>query len=188
MSRINDLLQNLDQEQVFNLIDQMDEEKKRDAIVEVMNRYLVPHAEEIQNRAEGEDPPSARVREYFHEELDESEKEDEFYNTLWEVVGTFAKVRDDPVEGLQELKALMRDPYTVEALFLLFENEEHIDPEYSAQLKEFASFHLKAVGVLSMPEMYSQEEIQQVLDEFDLDPAMVPQDHGYTVADDPTEE
>lgn len=188
MSRLEDIMGNLDQEQVFNLVDQMDDERKRDAIVEVMNRYLVPHAEDVQTRANADDPPSRKVREYFHEELSEGEKEDEFYETLWEVVGTFAKIRDHPVEGMQELKALIRDPYTVEALFLLFENEEHIDPEYSAQLKEFASFHLRAVGVLSMPEMYSQEEIQEVLDEFDLDPEMVPQDHGYKVADNPTEE
>jgi hypothetical protein len=57
----------------------------------------------------------------------------------------------------------------MEGLLLIFDNEEHIDPAYSRQMKEFAAMHLKWMGVALAPESYLAAAVREVYEQLDLD-------------------
>lgn len=162
------MLQNMDEEQAEMILDQLDDEDIQQAVEWVADEFVVPHLNDIRERAEG-DPDYMDVREYF-ESMSEAEREREFYDTLDELVATLIQCREQPREGFRNLKAFLRDPFTVEALLLIFENERHIDPEYTDQLKVFGAEHLKWVGALTLPEMYDDSEVEGVLEKMDIDP------------------
>jgi len=160
-------LDNMDEEQAKNLMSQLDEEQLSQAITWVLDQQLAPHLHEIRQRSQSRDDPY-RVREYFSN-MSEEEQEEAFYDALQNLVAALVQCRSDPNRGFQQLKSQLRDPYTAEALLLIFENEDHIDQQYSQTLKEFAGKNLKWASALVMPEMYTEQERKEALENYGPD-------------------
>lgn len=168
MVGFTDLISNIDEEKAQQILGNMDEDDVADVAEWITEELVLPHLEEIRNRA-GQQPSTEEVRRYY-EEMDPQQREQEFYETLDALVATLVMCRERPMEGYTELKTMIRDPYTVEALLLIFENEDHIDPEYSEQMKDFGAEHFRWVGAMVLPEMYEPEEVERVLETFNINP------------------
>lgn len=176
MDFIQRALSGMDEEQARNILDSLDEEQIEQAIQWMMEEMILPHMEDVRQRAANA-PPTEDVRQQL-ESMGQQEREQLFYDTLDELVAVLVECRENPQHGFEELKTMMRDPWTVEALLLIFENEEHIDAEYTQQLKDFGVTHLKWIGAMVFPEMYEDYEVEQVLDQFDIEPD--PGSEGFT--------
>lgn len=161
------VLNNMDEEQAKQVMNSVDEEQVQQAVKWAVDEMVVPHLKEIRQRSRN-DPPTEEVREHF-ESMSPEEREQEFYETLDELVAVLVQCRENPQQGFKDLKTMLRDPFTVEALLLIFENDDHIDYEYTQQLKEFGVTHLRWVGCMVLPEMYDEHEVEEVVDTFDLD-------------------
>lgn len=132
--------------------------------------FIDPHLVDIRQNVIEDYPDPLEVREKL-EDMPEEDKEEIFYETLHELIKILEEIRIDPeTADYQRLKAMIRDPYTMEALLVFFENPEHIDPQYSDQLKEFVSEHARLLGVLLFPTMYTDAERRRVLRKLDWDP------------------
>lgn len=159
---VTDFLGGNREEMAMNFLQQMDEQQIEQAITAAVERFLVPQLEEIRRSAQ-EVEDKEEVREVF-EELSEGDQEDVFNETMSKVQMAAVEIREEPVEGAKTLKDLLRDPWTVEALLLVFDEPDKIDPEYADHLKDFVSTQIRWMGVHVAPEMYSEEEIREVVD------------------------
>lgn len=129
--------------------------------------YIDPHLFEIRERTK-QQPDTVEVREKV-EDMEWEEKQDLFYETLHELIAILAEIRERPANaGYGELKSMIRDPYTVEALLLFCEEPNHIDDAYSEQMKDTVSDYLRLVGVRLLPEIYTQAEAEQIEEKFGL--------------------
>lgn len=128
---------------------------------------MIPHLQGIKKRA-ADDPDPEVIRQQYADCSDERQQQI-FNQAISDVVGALFEVRENPKAGLLSLKGLLRDPYTMEGLLLIFDNEEHIDPGYSRQMKEFAAMHLKWMGVALAPESYPTAVVREVYEQLDLD-------------------
>lgn len=173
---IKQAMQGMDEEQARAVLESLDEEQIEQAIQWMVDEMIIPHLEEVRQRARSS-PATEDVRQQL-ESMGEQEREQLFYETLDELVAVLVECRENPQQGFDELKTMMRDPWTVEALLLIFENDEHIDAEYTDQLKEFGVTHLRWVGAMVLPEMYEDHEVEQVLDQFDIEPD--PEAEGFS--------
>jgi hypothetical protein len=153
--------------QIDRLWSQIDQQTKRDAIQTALDQFVIPHLQGIKTRA-ADDPDPEVIRQQYAELSDERQQQ-VFNQAISDVVGALFEVRENPKAGLLSLKGLIRDPYTMEGLLLIFDNEEHIDPAYSRQMKEFAAMHLKWMGVALAPESYPAAAVREVYEQLDLD-------------------
>lgn len=177
-------LNNINEDDIRRGLQDVDPEHVRDLIDFMVDEYIVPHLEDIKQNAENH-PDSTTIRQKIGS-MPEEDREDQFYDELDELVAIFAEIRERPREGLISLKDKIRDPVLLESLLLTFENEQPvacphcgrptptIDPGYSDQLKNFWAEHSRWIGVFLLPEIYTQEEIRQVVERFDLDMDAVP--------------
>lgn len=156
----------LDEQQIDKVWDQIPEETKRQAFTNALEQFVLPHADDVKDRAES-DVGNKQIRQKYSA-LDDERQQEIFDQAIGTIIGTLFEVRESPREGLMRLKGLLRDPYTLEGLLLIFENEDHIDPEYSAEMKEFAAWYVTAAGVALTPEMYDEQTCENVYDTFDL--------------------
>lgn len=175
---LNKALSNMDEEQMQKVMEQVDEEQMMVAMGNLVDRYLLPHLEDVKQAAQTADS-NHEVRAYY-ESLPDSERtapdgydgptrEGEFYHALDNLVTTLAECRERPQTGLPRLKSQLRDPYTLEALLLIFDNDAHIDGEYTEQLKEFGAQRAMWIGANVFPEMYTEAERRQVVEQMGLD-------------------
>lgn len=149
----------------INTARQLLEDDQIGALVEIY-QTAPQRLEEIKQNAQGPDAEAAR--EAFADLSDERQTEI-VDKTISDLAVTFNQLRTDPTEGIERLQSELRDPYTVEALLLLFENEDHIDEEYSDDVKEFVRWRFKLLGVNAIPEAYTEEEKREIIDRFGLD-------------------
>jgi hypothetical protein len=154
-------------EQVQSVLNQIPEETKRQAIETAIEDYIVPHFDDVRERAAA-DVTNEQVRQKYAA-LGEERQQEVFNRAVSDVLGTLFELRTQPESGLESLKGLLRDPYTIEGLLLIFDNDQHIDAEYSAQMKDFAAMHLKWAGVALAPEMYDPAVVEAVAEEIGLD-------------------
>lgn len=131
----------------------------------LVDEQVAPELVDVRDRAGQEDHRA--IREALSE-LSDDEQDEYFYDAVADVVAALALVRERPEDGLRELKPLLRDPYTIESLLLIFDNETHVDPEFAAQQKEFAAKHLRWIGATVLPEMYEDDELNEVRKRFDF--------------------
>lgn len=157
----------VDEAQVQQIFAAIPPETKQQAVMAALDNYVVPHFHDIRSRQES-DPDNERIRAKYAE-LSDDEQQEVFNTAVAEVVGALFEVRESPQQGLVTLKKLLRDPYTVEGLLLIFDNDEHIDPAYSEQIKNFAATHLRWAGCALMPEAYDPEVVRQTGEEIGLD-------------------
>lgn len=161
------LVENMDEETARELIGQVDEDEVALTIEWVFQELVIPHLEEVRERAKA-DPPNEEVRRMYESEA-EDYREEMFWETFEELVKTLVLCRERPKEGLKQLKQTLRDPFTAEALLLIFENREHIDPAYTEELKDFGTINMRYLGVMVLPEMYSEAERRQVRQELGIE-------------------
>jgi len=136
-----------------------------------VNRYLgegieqrvVPHLEDVRDRAQGATARDVRQR---LADLDDSQQDEFFYDAVSDVFSAAAMLRERPTEGALLLKGLLRDPFTVESLLLIFDHED-IPDHLAAQQKAFAATHIRWLGSALVPEAYTDEELAAIRGEFD---------------------
>lgn len=164
----------LDGPEARRIWESIPDDQKRDAAESVIDAYVVPHLDAVrerarEDRAEGHDAEAARE---YYAQMTADEQEEMFYTAIADLVAVLFLVREQPAEGLAELKARLRDPYTVEALLLIFNNDEfieYIEPGYREKMKDFAAERLRWMGMALVPELYDPEEVRPVYEEFGLD-------------------
>lgn len=174
---MNNIIQNalsgMDEEQAREILDSLDEEQIAGAIEWSVEEMVVPHLDDVRERAANDTSPE-QVRK-FYESKSPQEQEEIFYEVLHELMTTILLCRERPGEGFPQLKEKLRDPFTMEGLLLIFDGEDpqtgelRIDPEYTETLKDFAATHVKWVAATVIPEMYSEDEVREVLEQFDMD-------------------
>jgi hypothetical protein len=142
-------------------------ETKQQAVMALFTQHVVPHFDDVKTRAESS-ADSHTVRDTYASLPDD--RQQEIFNTaVSDIIGALFTLRERPVEALLTLKGLLRDPFTVEGLLLIFDNEEMIDPAYSAQMKEYAATHLTWAGCALMPEAYDRATVETVADQLGVD-------------------
>lgn len=121
--------------------------------------------DEIRERAKHSDSEAARQT---FQEMSEIEQTRMVDSVVSDIAISFAQLRQEPAEGVEQLATHIREPYTMEALLLVFDNEEHIDGEYSEDIKEFVRWRVRWVGAELLPEVYTDDELEEIADRFDL--------------------
>jgi hypothetical protein len=172
------MLQNLDDEQADRILENLPDDVIENAMTTAIDKHLIPQAEEVRRLANEEYEDSAEVRAYY-ESLSEEEKQTEFTQAASQLMGVLTKLREDPLVGGKKLKEYLRDPWTVEAILLILEDEA-IPEERIDERKDFACTWLRFVGVNVVPEAYRTEEIDPVIEELygDVDPSDIYEDLG----------
>lgn len=159
---------------VMGLARQLMQDGELSALV-TMLREAPDRLADVRDRAQTVD--TAEVEAQFAK-LDDDEQDEQFHQAMAELAVTCAQIREEPAEGVDRLFGMLRDPYTVEALLLIFENDDHIDPDYSEQVKEFARWQLRYIGIHAIPEAYTQAEREAVAERFGLDESATPDRGG----------
>lgn len=159
----NDIVSNIDQQQMQQLKEQLDE----DAVIElwqnVHETQVQPHLADIKQRT-GEKDDIDTVLEKLKAAPAEKQQQ-AFDSAMQDIIEVFLLFRENPVDAVQKGKRLLRDPYTVGGLLMIFEHDEHIDSAYSAELQQYTANVLQMAGVALIPEAYTREERQAVIDQ-----------------------
>lgn len=161
-------------EEVRQLWESIPPEQKYDLVRAIIDAYVVPYVEDVKQRVR-EDRAEGRTAEAVREQyadMDADAQQETFDEVLDDLVSLAFALREHPGEGADELKARLRDPFTVEALLLVFENDEYIEyiePWYRAEMKAFAAQRLRWLGMALVPEMYEQHEVRETYEQFGLD-------------------
>lgn len=158
------LLQNMDEDTASNLLNKLNDEQIEQGLEVAVEDFIVPHVEEIRTTSRDQYESRHKVREVYGE-MDPQDQQEVFDEAWADMVAVGAQIREQPQRGMLELKQRLRDPWTMEALLLIFDNEDHIDEEYSEEMKEFTTFAVRWMAVNMLPEMYTQEEVEVVVEE-----------------------
>jgi hypothetical protein len=157
---IGNLLNGMDSETASEILSSMDDEMIENALRSGIEEELVPHLEDVRTRASEEDRPPAEVRAYY-ESLSDEEQTEKFHEAAADLMGVGVDLRENPLTGLKKLKERLRDPFTVEALLLIFDHEE-VSDDIVHERKEFAATWLKYVGLHVVPEVYKREDVREM--------------------------
>lgn len=168
---ISSLLRNANEEDLQALLQEVDVQAMLDRLGPHLANELEPHFEEIRTRAQNEESEQARE---FYESLPEEEQQEAFEKAVAELATVLQECRENPVAGFPKLKALLRDPDIHEPLLLIFENPNYIDPEYTTDLKEFATYNVRWLAMQVLPELYTPDEVNELLAKFGRDEAEIP--------------
>jgi len=160
-TQIGSLLGDIDEQQLLNIYDNLDDEKVHQGIRQMVETYIGPHFEDIRGSVD-EYPDPQKVRETYKNQ-DEDTQEEFFHDTVRDLLTLAAEIRERPREGMLRLKGYLRDPTVMEALLLIYENE-NINPEYRDQLKHYTATQFRLFGVMIAPEMYKRHEVEEALD------------------------
>jgi hypothetical protein len=148
----------------------IENEDVQKALLRILEDKATPRLEEIRMKAEAsEDPETVRDR---IESLPESEKDRLFHDTWAEIIASLVQLRVEPMEGMTNLKKMIRDPFTVESMLLLFEVDE-MDDEIVQANKDLAAEYLNWMGCAVAPEMYSRDEVVEFIETFGADPELM---------------
>lgn len=167
MDIIQQRLNNMDEEEAQQMLDQVDIGQVHQGIENLFAAKVAPHLYAVRDAYHNEYDDNEEVREEL-KGLPEDRQEELFFQTLKEMAAVLEGLREKPQAATPKLKSMLRDPYTLEALLLIYENE-HIDEEYRDQLKEFTAGWLHIFGVMLAPEMYTKQEIRQVMEDHGLE-------------------
>jgi len=160
---IDRILNNMDEDMANRVLKEMDEQTLSRALTTGIESHIIPHMEDVKTAATEEYEDSEDVRAFF-ESMDSGEQTDTFHEVAADMIAVLTKLREDPVDGGLELKERLRDPWTVEALLLVFDHEG-VPEEVAAEQKDFAAQYLKYIGVNVVPEVYDEDEVREVVEE-----------------------
>lgn len=164
---IQNLIANLDDEQIAQLQQQIDPEQIHALLESRIDEDLGPHLEEIRERSR-QQPDPEQIREDFANAPPEQQQE-LFDAAVGDILTVFHLLREDPMAALNEAKDLLRNPYTAEAVLLIFHNDQHIDSDYGEQMKAYGASLMAYLGTLVAPEMYDDAEIEAIHERMDLE-------------------
>jgi hypothetical protein len=157
---------------VDSLVDRMDEDTIYKQVYKFFDSHIVPHLEEIRSRHDTKVSDKSRdeIREDL-ESLPPQERGEVFHDTMGELLVNLSLARLKPIESGTEVKKMVRDPYTVEALLLMFDREAvystRSEDEFPRVQKDTMAGYMKWMGVALAPEMYSREEVEEFVGSFD---------------------
>lgn len=161
------IIANLDEEQIQQIQQQIDPEQIHALVESRIDEDLGPHLVEVRERCH-EQPDPKEIRQEFANAS--PQKQQQLWNAaVGDVIEVFHLLREDPEAALRKAKDLLRNPYTSEALLLIFHNDQHIDDDYGWQMKDYGANLMAYLGTVVAPEMYSPEEIEAVHSRIDLD-------------------
>lgn len=177
---IQQLLKGMDSDTASQILSSLDDEMIEQALETGIEQELVPHLETVRENASEQYEDPEQVRQHY-ESLPEDKQTEKFHQAAADLVGVAVDLRENPVDGLSKLKGRLRDPWTTEALLLIF-NHEEIPEEVEDERKEFASLWMKYIGAHVIPEVYEREDVadmveqmypdkeaEQILDELGVD-------------------
>lgn len=150
----------MDEQDIREAMEDVDFEMVFEEAAPHLAQAIEPHLADIQQRAQTYDDPQ-EVREHYAM-LPEAEQQEVFDETVADLVAVIRDCRERPDVGLQKLKNRIRNPDVIEPLLLIFDNPEHIDPEYAADMKDFAALMVRWAGAQIIPEAYTQQEIAEL--------------------------
>lgn len=151
---------------VDRIASNMDEEQVQEAVLQIIEEKAHPHLEDIKQRAENTEDADY-VREYL-ESLEPEERNKVFHEAWGELIATFVQTRIEPMDGIENLKRMVRDPWTVESLLLIMEDEE-IPADVEQEQKDALATYLHWMGIAIAPEMYELEDVEEMVAEFGAD-------------------
>lgn len=172
--------QSLDPEQAAAIGEALAENVDEDTIAqfaaEAWTGSVVPRLVEIRERAEDE-YSREQIRDYYATELTADEQQETFDSAFNDILTAAFALRaallggDDVAlsKALRDFQELIRDPYTAEAILLIFENDDYIDPQYAAQMKEYGAWVLRSIGVAIAPELYDPAVVKDIAQDHGLD-------------------
>lgn len=172
------MLKNMDGDMANSVLEALDEDAIESALKKGIDKEVVPHLEQVRERAVEDDADSAQVRAHY-ESLSENEQTQKFNEAAADLMAVFTELRESPISGAKKLKGRLRDPWTVEALLLIFDHEQ-VPDEVVDQQKDYAATWLKWVGVNMIPEIYTRNQVLEVANRLypDRDPNKVLDDMG----------
>lgn len=148
----------------------LDNDDVQAALLKILEDKADPKLKEIRTRA-SESPDRHTARQEI-ESLPEDAKDELFHETWAELIAASVQLRVEPLEGMKNLKGMIRDPYTVETLLLLFEDDEIPDEIVEAN-KDLVSDYINWFGCAVAPEMYEREEVEEFVETFGADPDLM---------------
>ena len=155
-----EMLSGMDEDMANSILEALDQDQIEAALKKGIDKEVIPHLEQVRERATEEDATTAEVRAHY-ESLPEAEQQEKFNQAAADLMAVFAEIREAPVSGAQKLKGRLRDPWTIEAILLIFDHED-VPQEVVDQQKHYAATWLKYVGVNVIPEMYHRDQVEQV--------------------------
>jgi len=172
------MLKNMDGDMANSVLEALDEDAIESALKKGIDKEVVPHLEQVRERAVEDDADSAQVRAHY-ESLSENEQTQKFNEAAADLMAVFTELRESPISGAKKLKGRLRDPWTVEALLLIFDHEQ-VPDEVVDQQKDYAATWLKWVGVNMIPEIYTRNQVLDVANRLypDRDPNKVLDEMG----------
>lgn len=174
---------NPSEDQVRQIAEQVDlsNDDVQEALLKVGEDKIRPQLDEIKERASNADDPDA-VRQQLAE-LSDEKKNEVFHETWAQFITACVQLRVEPLEGMRNLKTMIRDPWTVEIMLMLMEDDE-IPAEISEANKDLISQYITWIGRAIAPEMYEREEVEAMVDEFGADPELLDKWDENNVPDD----
>lgn len=149
------MLEDFDQQQVQQFLQNIDEDQLERQLKSLLDDVLTPHLLEIRQRAESS-PPRQQVRREY-ESLPPQRQQQKFDNAVRHLVEVSNEIRQNPKEGADELKRVLRDPHQMEALLLIF-NHPDVPDEWAETNKEFVTTNARWILMNLLPEVYTREE------------------------------
>jgi hypothetical protein len=164
-------------EQMLNkAANNMDEDTVQRMIYNAIDNKVQPHLADIKERFD----ETEHTREEIAEQLENKpaeQRQEIFHDTMGELIATLALLRLEPIQAGRQLKTMVRDPATLEALALIFDRDAVFptrdEDEFPECQKHLLRSYLKWIGVAIAPEMYSRDEVKEVIEEF----GEVPEEH-----------
>lgn len=163
---------NPSQSQIRRMAEQVDinDDDVQEALLKVGEDKIRPQLEAIKERAEDADDPEeirAKLNEMDDEQIDEV-----FHETWAQFITACVQLRIEPLEGMRNLKTMIRDPWTIEIMLLLMDDDE-IPDEITEANKDLITQYVTWIGRALAPEMYDREHIESMVEEFGADPALL---------------
>ena len=159
----------------------IDNDDVQEALMRVAEEKTRPKLNEIRERA-SDSPEPAEIRERL-DTLTEEEKNETFHQTWAELITAAVQLRVEPVDGLRNFQTMIRDPWTVEVLLMMFEDDE-IPSDITEANKDLISDYISWIGRALAPEMYEREEVEEMVEEFGADPELLDKWDEDNVPDD----
>lgn len=159
----------------------LDNDDVQEALMRVTEEKARPKLNDVRERA-AESESQEQVRERLSR-LSEEDKNEVFHQTWAELITAAVQLRVEPMEGMKNLKTMIRDPFTIEVLLLMFEDDE-IPSDITEANKDLVSDYISWIGRGVAPEMYEREEVEEMVEQFGADPELLDKWDEDNVPDD----
>jgi hypothetical protein len=174
---------NPSEDQVRQIAEQVDltNDDVQEALLKVGEDKIRPQLDEIKERASNADDAAA-VRQQLAE-LSDEKKNEVFHETWAQFITACVQLRVEPLEGMRNVKKMIRDPWTVEIMLMLMEDDQ-IPNDISDANKDLISQYITWIGRAIAPEMYERGEVEAMVDEFGADPELLDKWDENNIPDD----